>query len=168
MHTSMHWTDQIHRLLIEVADTVSRIDVDARLLAASDVKLDRALFPLLSRLTLYEPITTVELANLIGRDHSTVSRQISKLEELDLVERVPNPEDRRARILRPNRKGRALLAKIAKVRRQWIENRFQDWSGRDRDHLIELMARMMEGELVGAVQQDQKLSSKSELLTDQD
>lgn len=143
MHETNHWTDQIHRLLMGFANFVNRIDVDARLLAASDVKLDRALFPLLSRLSLYGPMTTVDLANLVGRDHSTVSRQIAKLETLGLVDRLPDPNDARARLLQPSKEGRALLERIAQVRRSWIEQHFCDWSVRDRDQLITLMERVM-------------------------
>ena len=149
MHMADHWTDQIHRLLLGIADLVTRLDVDARLLAASDVKLDRALFPLLSRLALHEPITTVELANLVGRDHSTVSRQIAKLDELGLALRVPCPEDGRARMLRPSKQGRELLDRIAVVRRKWIEDHFKDWSQSDRDKLIELTMRVMDGRWPG-------------------
>ncbi len=145
MHANHHWTDQIHRLLIGITDFVNRIDVDARLLASSNVKLDRALFPLLSRLALHQPITTVELANIIGRDHSTVSRQIAKLEELGLVNKDQSPDDGRARMLRPSVQGKRLLEKIGKVRRNWIEEHFADWTESDRNQLIELMGRLMDG-----------------------
>ena len=145
MHAKDHWTEQVHRMLIGITDFVNRIDIDARLLAASDVKLDRALFPLLSRLGLHPAITTVELANLIGRDHSTVSRQIAKLTELGLVDRTPDPRDARARLLAPTPQGYDLLARIAKVRRGWIEDHFADWPDNDRDTLIRLMTRLMEG-----------------------
>lgn len=143
MHETDHWTDQIHLLLMGFANFVNRIDVDSRLLAASDVKLDRALFPLLSRLSLYGPMTTVDLANLVGRDHSTVSRQIAKLETLGLVDRLPDPSDARARLLQPSEEGDVLLKKIARVRRSWIEQHFRDWSVQDRDQLITLMERVM-------------------------
>ena len=141
----MHWTDKLHAILMGVSDLTNRIDIDARLLAASNVKLDRALLPLLSRLALHEQMSTVELANLVGRDHSTVSRQLAKLEDLALIERVPSSGDRRVRMICPSAKGKALLGAVAKVRRQWIEAHFRDWPREDIDQLISLAGKMMEG-----------------------
>ena len=141
----MHWTDEFHRLLISVSDLTNRWDIDGRLLAASGVKLDRALFPLLSRIRLNDKITTVELANLVGRDHSTVSRQIDKLVQLELVNRVPSEKDRRIRHLVPSTRGEEVLEAVALVRTRWIEQSFSEWSDDDRDQLIGLMGRMARG-----------------------
>ena len=152
--THMHWADDLHRKLIAISDLTNRFDVDAKLLAGSGVKLDRALFPLLSRIGLHPPMSTVELANLVGRDHSTVSRQISKLEELGLINRLPSKEDQRVRLLAPSRKGRSLLTRVDDVRRCWMEDHFRDWSVKDRDQLLKLMSRLMEktgSELDGAM-----------------
>lgn len=60
----------------------NRLDVDARLLAASGVKLDRAPFPLLSRIAMNADMNVAELANIVRRDHLVVSRQIIKTEKL--------------------------------------------------------------------------------------
>ena len=139
----MDWTDTLHRLLIDIADLTNRFDVDAKLLAGAEVKLDRALFPLLSRIGLTPGMNTVELANLVGRDHSTVSRQVARLEELGLVRRVPSETDGRVRRLETSADGEALLAQVDTVRRGWIEDHFRAWSERDRDRLLDLMGRMV-------------------------
>lgn len=149
----MHWTDEIHRLLIGVSDIINRLDVDARLLTASDVKLDRALFPLLSRLAMHEPLNTVDLANLVGRDHSTVSRQVAKLEDEGLVERVAVPTDKRARFLKTTAAGQRLLAQIASVRRRWMEEHFSDWSKDDLAQLNLLMTRALQAKDSGPLNQ---------------
>ena len=44
--------------------------------------LDRALFPLLVGIERRGPIGVGDLADLAGRDYSTVSRQVAKLESL--------------------------------------------------------------------------------------
>lgn len=139
----MHWTDRLHAAVLALADLVNRSDLDARLLADSGIKLDRALFPLLSRISMAGEISTVALANLIGRDHSTVSRQASKLEELGLVERVPSTSDARMRHLVPSAAGKALIRKVRDVRRKVLENHFQEWPEQDRDELVALLERMV-------------------------
>jgi DNA-binding MarR family transcriptional regulator len=139
----MHWTDRLHAAVLALADLVNRSDLDARLLADSGIKLDRALFPLLSRISMAGEISTVALANLIGRDHSTVSRQASKLEELGLVERVPSSSDARMRHLVPSDAGKALIRKVRDVRRKMLERHFQAWPEHDRDTLVTLLERMV-------------------------
>lgn len=139
----MHWTDRLHAAVLALADLVNRSDLDARLLADSGIKLDRALFPLLSRISAAGEISTVALANLIGRDHSTVSRQASKLEELGLIKRVPSSSDARMRHLVPSDAGKALIRKVGNVRRKMLERHFQAWPENDRATLVALLERMV-------------------------
>lgn len=139
----MHWTDKLHSAVLTIADLVNRSDIDAQLLADSGIKLDRALFPLLSRISMAGEISTVALANLIGRDHSTVSRQASKLEDLGLVERVQSASDARMRLLVPSAAGKALFRKVREARRRMFERHFLAWSEQDRDALIVLLERMV-------------------------
>ena len=54
------------------------------------VSLDRALFPLLIAIKRKGPIGVVELAELVGRDYTAVSRQITKLDGLGLISRHPS------------------------------------------------------------------------------
>lgn len=141
----MDWPDRLHRSLIAVADLVNRFDVDARLLAAAGVKLDRALFPLLARVAMNPDINVAEMANIVGRDHSTVSRQVIKLEELGLLVRRPDPDDSRSRRLVLSPHGQEIMARIAEIRRQWMEAHFRSWPPNDRDRLIELIEKMVGG-----------------------
>jgi len=139
----MHWTDRLHRDLIAISDVVNRLDVDVRLLASTGVSLDRALFPLLSRVAMNKDMNVAELANLVGRDHSTVSRQIVKLERLGLLDRASDPKDQRSRHLTLSKEGQKMMAKIDRVRRLWTENHFSQWEVADRERLIDLMDRML-------------------------
>jgi DNA-binding MarR family transcriptional regulator len=124
----MNWTDELHKAAISIANFVNRSDIDARLLATAGVKLDRALFPVLSRIGLSAGISTVALANLIGRDHSTISRQVARLEELGLVEKASSPADARVRLLFVSSDGKSLLHKIRQGRRRFLERQFVSWS----------------------------------------
>lgn len=137
-----HWTDELHAILLEVTGVMNRPDVDARFLARTGVKLDRALFPLLTRIGAAGPIGAVDLAALVGRDHSTVSRQLAKLEELGLVERNPSVSDGRVRLLEPSAAGKRMLADFARTRRKLLEEHFKDWSAQERTQLIQLLKKM--------------------------
>ncbi|ANP45687.1 MarR family winged helix-turn-helix transcriptional regulator [Candidatus Viadribacter manganicus] len=137
----MHWADELHLLLLRLSGLINRPDIDERLLADAGIELERALFPLLSRIGVFGPISVVELAAQAGRDHSTVSRQVERLEELGLVERRPSLSDRRVRLLAPTSKGHEILKRLAKVRRKKIKARLADFTDTERDQLIELLRR---------------------------
>ena len=137
-----HWTDELHAILLEVTGVMNRPDIDARFLARTGVRLDRALFPLLTRIGAAGPIGAVDLAALVGRDHSTVSRQLARLEELGLVERSRSASDGRVRLLEPSAAGKRMLADFARTRRKLLEEHFKDWSAQERAQLIQLLKKL--------------------------
>src|SRR5690606_10327765 len=75
-------------------------------------------------------------------DKSAVSRQVRQLEELGLVESVPDPEDRRARVLVATDLAQE---RIATARAQYegrIGERLRTWSAADLDHFVELLGAL--------------------------
>jgi MarR family transcriptional regulator, transcriptional regulator for hemolysin len=62
-----------------------------------------------------EGISQIDLARLLDVGKVTLGGLISRLEKNDLVERVPDPEDRRAKRVCLSRKGRALLKRLEQV-----------------------------------------------------
>src|ERR1700748_1459749 len=86
---------QLREALLDINGILNRPQPDAALIALAGVDLDRALFPLLVRVARRGPLRIVELADLVGRDYTTVSRQVAKLESLGLVGRQVNTQDAR-------------------------------------------------------------------------
>jgi DNA-binding MarR family transcriptional regulator len=135
------WSDEIHAVLLQLNGYMNRPDIDQAFLVRAGVKLDRALFPLLTRIGLSHPIGVVELANLVGRDHSTVSRQVAKLEALGLVERQAAKGDQRVRLLEPSATGWKMLDQFAVARRKFVGERLDDWTDEERSTLLDLLGR---------------------------
>ena len=138
------WSDDIHAVLLQLNGYMNRPDLDQAFLARAGVKLDRALFPLLTRIGLSHPISVVELASLVGRDHSTVSRQVAKLETLGLVERQAVKGDQRVRLLSPSAAGRKMLGQFSRARRTFLDDRLGGWTDVERATLLELLRRFSE------------------------
>jgi DNA-binding MarR family transcriptional regulator len=136
------WSDEIHTVLLQLNGYMNRPDLDRAFLARAGVKLDRALFPLLTRIGLYHPINVVELAGLVGRDHSTVSRQSAKLEALGLVQRQTAKSDQRMRLLEPTASGWKMLEQFAAARRAFVNKRLGDWTDEERAVLLNLLKRL--------------------------
>lgn len=87
----------LHGALIRVVSALNRPRNDEKLIAEAGIQLDRALFSILISIERLGPIGVVELAERAGRDYTTVSRQVAKLEKLGLIIRQHNAIDRRIR-----------------------------------------------------------------------
>lgn len=81
----------------------------------------------------------VELADGVGRDYTTVSRQIARLEEIGLVERRASPSDKRVREAVITTKGKAATDAVDAAREKMVLSLFKDWKRDDFDELIRLM-----------------------------
>jgi len=75
-------------------------------------------------------------------DKSAVSRQVRQLEQLGLVESVPDPEDRRARVLVATDLAQERVA-LARSRYEGrIGERLRNWTADDLDHFADLLAAL--------------------------
>lgn len=119
---------QLHDAVLDVVAFINRPDRDEVLMREAQVRLDRALFPLLVLTERLGPISVVELAGRVGRDHSTVSRQIAKLVQLGLVERQPSQTDGRQRELRATASGRTMARQIDDARERLARRALSGWS----------------------------------------
>jgi DNA-binding MarR family transcriptional regulator len=133
--------DRLGRALVELISFLNSPQRDDALLREAKVSLDRALFPLLVRLGMQGPLGVAELADQVGRDHTTVSRQLAKLESLGLVERCEGEADRRRRAARLTRGGKKIVQAITLARRRLLSQALADWSEADRAVLASLLRR---------------------------
>lgn len=139
-----HISEELNRLHTAVLDIVAAINGPQRddvLLRAAGVRLDRALFPLLVGIDRFGPIGVVDLAHRAGRDHTTVSRQVAKLEGLGLIQRHPGPTDRRQHRATVTPAGRAMAAQIDTARDHLLRRMLADWSPEDVATLVHLVRR---------------------------
>ena len=128
----------LHRALLDIIGVMNRPRGDETLLQAAGVRLDRALFPLLIGIERYGPVGVVELAEGVGRDYTTVSRQVAKLEALGLVTRREGEADRRVRAAVVTAKGAEAIARIDAARERILGAIFASWAPRDIDELVRL------------------------------
>lgn len=68
-----------------------------------------------------------DLATHYLLDKSTISRQISSLERLGLLERSADPDDQRIQILYPSEHGQQMLHLAYEQRQGMISDRLADW-----------------------------------------
>jgi DNA-binding MarR family transcriptional regulator len=132
---------QLHHTLVDLVGLMNRPQRDTALLQTAGVSLDRALFPLLIAIQRKGPLGVVELAELVGRDYTTVSRQIPKLESLGLIRRRASKSDQRVREAAITAKGKRMTGALDAARERIAAVLFAKWSKRDLQTLARLMRR---------------------------
>jgi len=141
MHDT-HILDAITSALIDLTGCLNSPRQDDVLLNEAGVSLDRALFPLLVRLQACNPMSVGELAEQAGRDPSTVSRQLAKLEQLGLISRPGAQDDKRVRAATITPAGIRTLAAITAARRKLLGDLIKDWSAEERELFPALVQRL--------------------------
>jgi DNA-binding MarR family transcriptional regulator len=132
---------RLHPALVDLMGLMNRPQRDSALLEEAGVSLDRALFPLLIVIERKGPIGVVELAELVGRDYTTVSRQITKLASLSLITRRLSKTDNRVREAVITAKGKRMTSAIDAARERMAATLFAKWSKGDLQDLTRLMRR---------------------------
>jgi DNA-binding MarR family transcriptional regulator len=132
----------LHGALLDIVSAMNRPQRDEAMIRAAGIPLDRALFPLLVGIERLGPIGVVELADRTGRDYTTVSRQVAKLEGLGLVERRESAADRRVREAVISAKGKAMTDRVDAARERIGRVVFDTWDPHDVDELVRLMRKL--------------------------
>lgn len=132
---------ELHAALVQIVGVMNRPQRDAQMIHAAGITLDRALFPLIVLIGRMGPIGVGELADRVGRDYSTVSRQVAKLETLGLVYRQAAERDRRVTEASITAEGQAMNGAIDAAREKLALQIFRQWSDEDVSSLAKLMTR---------------------------
>lgn len=104
-------------------------------------ELQPAAFSLLVVVADREPVHASDLVELTGVDKGAVSRHIAHLEQLGLVGRSCDPEDRRAQLVVVTPQGRARLDALETESRSAFAARLSGWSDADLADFAERLAR---------------------------
>lgn len=84
------------------------------------------------------------LAELLAVDMSVTSRHVAHVAGRGWIERLPDPADKRSRILRLTPEGRARLDELYRATTQLLADRLGDWSDDEVGQLIRLLNRLRE------------------------
>ena len=80
----------------------------------------------------------MELADSLGRDYTTVSRQVKKLEAQGLALKQPNAQDRRISEVTLSEQGKAVIERIAVARTRLMNQVLAEWAEEEVEALFRL------------------------------
>ena len=105
--------------------------------------LDPGTFWLLKNIAANGSMRVTDIAQHASLDVSTVSRHVAQLQKTGLIERTPDPDDRRAQLVRLTDTGRQRLAADVRARTTLLERSLESWSSEDLDQLDRAMSRFV-------------------------
>jgi DNA-binding MarR family transcriptional regulator len=134
---------EIERLVRQLTLLVRRSRKVARTLAAQvHPEVDAGAYAVLLLIADAGGLRLVDVAEELGLDKSTMSRQIAQLVRLGLLTRRPDPEDRRAFRLELTDSGAQRLAAVTRERRAAWRERLAQWPDRDVAALADGLTRL--------------------------
>ena len=133
---------KIHTALFDLFRVANAPQPDAMLMQEAGITLDRALLPLLARIGRFGRVGVVELAEMVGRDYPTVSRQVAKLENLGLIERQASAADKRVREATVTPAGAAMNTALDGARDRLFRAHFDRWPENEKTELARLLRKM--------------------------
>lgn len=105
-------------------------------------ELEPAAYGLLMGLYDHAPARPSELATYFGVGKATISRQLKALEDLGLIERRADPDDRRAHLLALTGEGQRRLDAVRVARRERFYALLDTWPEEDVRTLATMLARL--------------------------
>jgi DNA-binding MarR family transcriptional regulator len=136
---------QIHGAFTQLMRWAHRGDVRRTLLESTAETLSTNDITLLRAITAHGPVRISDLASWQGVDKSTLTPQVRRLEDRDLVARHADPGDRRASLMTVTDHGRRRLDAMDRAGEDLFERALDGWSDDDRHHLATLMQRLAAG-----------------------
>ena len=140
--------DDVDALEAAVADTWAWARTLSRTAArALDPRLDPTAYPMVALIGSRGALRPSEMSAALQLDRSTVSRQIDAAARLGLVERVPDPADARAVIVRFTPETRARMDALRAAHKERWRAALATWDPRDITELTRLLGMLSKVEL---------------------
>ena len=140
--TDMVIAEELGHQLVRLIGMTSRAKMHFAAAAADGI--ERAAYALLAHLVREGPQRTTALADAVHSDTSTVSRQVSALVQLGLVERKADPDDGRACLLVATAAGHNTFDRAKAERTRHIAAMLAEWPQSDQRTLVMLLDRFNE------------------------
>ncbi|MFM2479757.1 MarR family winged helix-turn-helix transcriptional regulator [Celerinatantimonas sp. YJH-8] len=129
----------IHRIELNLSYLVRWLEANHR---RRNYPLERAHYLILRLLTQESPQSSGILAVQLGLDSSTVTRQLKAMMEQQLIDRLPDPSDRRGCLINATALGQEKFEIMKKQRCANTEKIFSDWDDEEKVSLADLLTKL--------------------------
>jgi DNA-binding MarR family transcriptional regulator len=136
--------DELSFAITSVARTVRGPRLFAKLSREAKVSVPPQLLLLFARIAETQPVRIAALAEVMGLDRSTISRQVSELVEAGYAARLPDPADGRGLFVQLTPDGERAQSAVLRAWTRVLEDATREWSPDDRAGGVRLLARLSE------------------------
>ncbi len=133
--------NEIFEALFEIVTFFNQPQQDRKLLQQASIPLEPAALPIIVRVGRQPEISIGELADQIGRNHSSISRQVDKLVTAGWLVEVER-RDQRIRRLNLSPQGQRALLQIKLAREAAIRQKLSNYSNADRTELLQVLQQL--------------------------
>ncbi|WP_436775128.1 MarR family winged helix-turn-helix transcriptional regulator [Yinghuangia sp. YIM S09857] len=133
--------EHVHRALESFLAATRSTRLHRELAARAGGNLTRTEAFVLGHIVGYGPLRLSDLAETTGQDRAITSRQVDTLARTGLVERVKDPADGRAHLLRATDTGLTLNRGMRTVWSRWLGESLHEWSDAELEQLATLLGR---------------------------
>ncbi|WP_125573968.1 MarR family winged helix-turn-helix transcriptional regulator [Levilactobacillus huananensis] len=144
--------NEIFEALFEIVTFFNQPQQDRHLLQQAHVPLEPAALPIVVRAGRQTDISIGELADQIGRNHSSISRQVDKLVAAGWLREVER-RDQRVRLVALTQQGQRGLLQIKLAREAALREKLASYSNTDRAELVRVLQQLA-GTLTGEAADD--------------
>lgn len=128
--------NELIQALVTIVSFFNRTDRDKAFIKDAGVKLEATSFQLFVTIGRMQPTNVSDLANVLGKSHSSVSRQIDKLEQRELVTTKDAEVDARIRSIQLSKSGEQLKQILDATRINNISQALDSWSDEEKQSLL--------------------------------
>lgn len=122
--------------LVSIVSFFNRTDRDRAFVKAAGINLEATSFQLFVTIGRMQPTNVSDLANMLGKSHSSVSRQIDKLEQKKLVETRDSEKDARIRTVELSKQGQEITKIINQTRLKEVDAVLSRWTDDEKQQLV--------------------------------
>lgn len=121
----------------------SSAGTQAAVAADAGAQVDPTDLPPIYMLGLEGPLRAGDLASALRISRPTASKQLNRLASAGFIERTPDPDDRRASIIRLSARGAAVHARLVDQGLVMVSDALAGWSADERSALAAQLARFV-------------------------
>jgi DNA-binding MarR family transcriptional regulator len=140
MGHSKRTADSLGIIELELAKLVRHLETFGRRTSVY-APVDRAGYLALRTLARLGPTSSRSLADALHLDASTVTRQVSALRAAGLIDRYPDPLDRRSSTLALSAEGHQVMRVVEAERRRQIHGLVADWTDAEQARLAQTLTK---------------------------
>lgn len=122
--------------IVSIVSFFNRTDRDRAFVKAAGINLEATSFQLFVTIGRMQPTNVSNLANMLGKSHSSVSRQIDKLEQKKLVETRDSEKDARIRTVELSKQGQEITKIINQTRLKEVDAVLSKWTDDEKQQLV--------------------------------